>query len=154
MQSNAPSYVHGTSMQSLLSLTVAGLLENTATLHPDADALIGIEAIIDSATHVCFICFSCHCAQTQAPKPMEMTRSQVFCVLRSFVCGIHSRAVMKKLLIATKKIPYICSIFRIMRLREFQLFPKCRSLRNKKTQISLFLAENLQNPVDAPICRS
>lgn len=40
MQSNAPSYVHGTSMQSLLSLTVAGLLENTATLHPDADALI------------------------------------------------------------------------------------------------------------------
>lgn len=40
MQSHAPSYVHGTSMQSLLSLTVAGLLENTATLHPDADALI------------------------------------------------------------------------------------------------------------------
>ena len=40
MQSNVPSYVHGTSPQSLLPLTVAGLLQNTAARHPSADALI------------------------------------------------------------------------------------------------------------------
>jgi len=33
---------------------------------------------------------------------------------------------------------------------EFQFFLKCGSTRNKKTKIGLFLAENLQNPVDAP----
>jgi fatty-acyl-CoA synthase len=40
MLSKAPSYVHGASTQSLLPLTVAGLLEKTAGLHGDADALI------------------------------------------------------------------------------------------------------------------
>lgn len=40
MQSNIPSYVHGTSPQSLLPLTVAALLQNTAARYPNADALI------------------------------------------------------------------------------------------------------------------
>ena len=40
MRSNVPSYVHGTSPQSLLPLTVAALLQNTAARHPNADALI------------------------------------------------------------------------------------------------------------------
>ncbi len=40
MQSTVPSYVHGTSRQSLLPLTVAGLLQDTASNYPNADALI------------------------------------------------------------------------------------------------------------------